>query len=352
MRILVINPGSTSVKLGVFEGASQIFNATLEHAQSEPESDGGITEKASEIRDFLQERGMNLEDFDAIACRGGILPPMESGTYLVDESMVDYLLHCSPVEHPSNLAAPIGFELARGEIPVFITDPISVDELSTEARYSGLPQIPRVSRLHALNMKAAARQVAGELARDVNSLNLVIAHLGGGVSVGLQLKGRMVDVNNANDEGPFSPTRSGELPVGDLAKMCFEGPYDQKELIKRYTKTGGLKAYLDTDDLREAMKIARDDSHAEEVVRAMAYGIAKEIGGMCAIAAGQIDAIVLTGGMAYNSKFTEMIKDFVGKFALVVIVPGENELLSLALGAQRVLCGAEKARQFKPEVVL
>ncbi len=265
---------------------------------------------------------------------------------------MDYLLHSSPVDHPSNLAAPIGFMISEGEIPVFITDPVSVDEFCQEARYSGLPQIPRVSRLHALNMRAAARQISEEFGRDLDSLNLVIAHLGGGISVGLQLRGRMVDVNNANDEGPFSPTRTGELPVGDVVKACFSGRFSQRELISRYTKEGGLKAYLGTDDFRKVMEMAESDAAAREVVEAMAYGIAKEIGGMCAVAGGKIDAIVLTGGMAYNSSFVELIKEYVSKFALVVIEPGENELLSLALGAQRVLAGVEEAKTFDPEVLM
>jgi len=349
MKILAINPGSTSTKIAVYNDDTEIARGSIQHVPMMKEVDDDIQERVEEIKSFLRNEGIEL-DFDSIACRGGILPPLESGTYRVNERMVDFLLHHAEVEHPSNLAAPIGFRLSEGRVPVFVTNPISVDEFCEEARLSGLPQLPRISRLHALNMKAAARQVAADLGRDVDNLNLVIAHLGGGISVGLQLKGRVVDVNNATDEGPFSPTRTGELPVADLAEMCFAGRYTEKELLDRYLKSGGLRAYLGTDDLRKALEMSESDPEAALVVDAMAYQIGKEIGGMVALAGGSIDAIVLTGGMAYNSQFVQKIKSYVGKFALVVIEPGENELLSLALGAQRVLRGIETAKEFDPEV--
>jgi len=349
MKILAINPGSTSTKIAVFNNEHEVTKGAIRHFASQKNPEDDIRERAEEIISFLRDREVQF-DFDAIACRGGILPPLESGTYRVDEKMVDFLLHHAEVDHPSNLAAPIGFLLSEGKIPVFITDPISIDEFCEEARFSGLPQLPRISRLHALNMKAAARQIAADLGKSVENLNLVIAHLGGGISVGLQLRGKMVDVNNATDEGPFSPTRTGELPVGDLAEKCFSGEYTEKQLIDRYLKSGGLRAYLGTDDLRKALEMADSDPNAAMVVDAMVYQISKEIGGMVALGGGQIDAIVLTGGMAYNAGLVEKIKSFVGKFALVVIEPGENELLSLALGAQRVLEGAEKVREFDAEV--
>lgn len=351
MKILAINPGSTSTKVAVFNDEEEIVRGSIQHFSSRNDRSQDIQDRAEEILSFLNESSISF-DFDAIACRGGILPPMESGTYLVNDKMVDFLLHRSAIDHPSNLAAPIGLRLSEGKIPVFITDPISVDELCEEARLSGLPQLPRVSRLHALNMKAAARQIAFDLGRDVQNLNLVIAHLGGGISVGLQLRGKMVDVNNATDEGPFSPNRTGELPVGDVVEKCFSGEYSERELLNRYLKFGGLLAYLGTDDLRKALEFAKEDDDAALVVDAMAYQIGKEIGGMVAVAGGSIDAIVLTGGMAYNTEFVQKIKEYIGKFALVVIEPGENELLSLALGAKRVLEGTEKARTFDPEVAM
>lgn len=351
MKILAINPGSTSTKIAVFNNEHEVTKGAIQHFTSQKNSEDDIRERAEEIISFLRDRDVQF-DFDAIACRGGILPPLESGTYRVNEKMVDFLLHHSEVDHPSNLAAPIGLLLSEGKIPVFITDPISVDEFCEEARLSGLPQLPRISRLHALNMKTAARQIAADLGKDVENLNLVIAHLGGGISVGLQLRGKMVDVNNATDEGPFSPTRTGELPVADLAEKCFSGEYTEKQLLDRYLKSGGLRAYLGTDDLRKALEMAESDSYAAMVVDAMVYQIGKEIGGMVALGGGSIDAIVLTGSIAYNAEIVEKIKSFVGKFALVVVEPGENELLSLALGSQRVLQGTEKAREFDAEVAI
>lgn len=189
MKILAINPGSTSTKIAVFNDEEEIVRGSIQHFSSRNDRSQDIQVRAEEILSFLKESSISF-DFDAIACRGGILPPMESGTYLVDDKMVDFLLHRAAIDHPSNLAAPIGLRLSEGKIPVFITDPISVDELCEEARLSGLPQLPRISRLHALNMKAAARQIAFDLGRDVRNLNLVIAHLGGGISVGLQLRER------------------------------------------------------------------------------------------------------------------------------------------------------------------
>lgn len=350
--ILVINPGSTSTKIGVFKDHNKVFSGNTKHeliADSSITNEEKAKRRSLEIRKSLEAAGYSANDFDAIACRGGILPPLKSGTYLVNNQMVNYLLNDSPIDHPSNYAAPIGMQLANN-IPVFITDPVSVDEFTSFARLSGIPQIKRRSLLHALNMKAAARRVAEELDKNPDDLNLVIAHLGGGISIGLQQKGEIIDVNNASDEGPFSANRCGELPVGDVAKMAFSGKYSQKELLKRYTKEGGLIAYLGTDDLRKALELSESDYEIKMIIEAMVYQIAKEIGGMCAIAGGKVDAIVLTGGMAWSSKFTEMLTGYISKFALVFIEPGENELQALAAGALRVLSGKETAKEFSVEV--
>lgn len=351
--ILVINPGSTSTKIAVFEDKKVVFSGNTQHkmvTDSEISPEKKTWLRSIEIKESLEAAGYSTDDFNAIACRGGILPPLKSGTYLVNSNLVDYLLHHSPIDHPSNYAAPIGVALSNG-IPVFITDPVSVDEFSPFARLSGIPQLQRRSLLHALNMKAAARCVAEELERGPEELNLVIAHLGGGISIGLQQKGKIVDVNNASDEGPFSTNRCGELPVGEVAKMAFSGNYNQNELLKRYTKEGGLIAYLGTNDLRKALELSESDPEAKLIIEAMVYQIAKEIGGMCAIAGGKIDAIVLTGGMAWSSKFTEMLTDYISKFALVFIEPGENELNALAAGALRIINGEEAAKEFIVEEI-
>ncbi len=353
--VLAINPGSATTKLGLFRDGKEVITKTLEHSgelhAADVSKEHDIEVRRSAVVGFLRENGIDISTIDAIACRGGILPPLESGTYVVDDEMVDYLIHRSPVDHPSNRAAPLGAELSMGKVPVFITDPVSVDEFWELSRISGIPQIERRSLLHALNMKAAARRVAQEMGKDLTDLNFVIVHLGGGISVGLQMEGRMVDVNNANDEGPFSPNRSGELPVGDVVEMAFSGKHSEKQLISRYTKQGGLFAYTGTDDLRKAFELSQNDNNVSQVIAAMAYQIAKEIGGMCAVAGGEIDAVVLTGGMAYSERFVEMIRSYVSRFALVTVEPGENELLSLVEGAERVLNGTERAKKLKEGVV-
>jgi butyrate kinase len=347
--ILVINPGSTSTKIAVFEDEEPIFKTKLKHSSKESTEDIEeiVKTRTDDIRKLLRENGYKRNDITAIACRGGILPPMPGGTYIVNDDMVDYLLHQTPVDHPSNYAAPIGMQLSDKDIPVFITDPISTDEFIDEARLSGIPQIQRLSLLHTLNMRAVSYKVAKAFGKNIEELNMVVAHLGGGISVGLLLKGRFVDVNNATGEGPFSPNRAGELPVGDLAKMCFSKKYSKKELLKRYNKEGGLKAYLGTDSLKEALK--NTDDFSRHVIDAMVYQISKEIGGMCAVAGGDIDAIVLTGGMAYSSHFVEKIKFYIAKFALVVTEPGEHEMLALAQGAIRALNKAETPKTFSLE---
>lgn len=231
--------------------------------------------------------------------------------------------------------------LPTAKIPVYITDPVSVDEMIPEARFSGIPEIERKSLSHALNIKAVCRKVALEFNKNFDELNFVVAHLGGGISVAAIKKGRIIDVNNANDEGPFSPERTGELPVGDVARLCFSGKYTKEELKRKFIGKGGLVAYLGTNDLREALKMAQNNKKADLIVQAMAYQISKEIGGMCAILSGVVDAIVLTGGMAYSTDFVDRIKSYIYKFAPIFVVPGEFEMEALALGALRILSGQE-----------
>ncbi|SHE53788.1 butyrate kinase [Marinitoga hydrogenitolerans DSM 16785] len=350
-RILVINPGSTSTKIAVFEDDKLIVTEEITHSTKELDKYEKLMDQIDlrrrEIIDFIEKYGYKMTDFNAIAARGGILPPLESGTYKVTEEMVDYLKNKTKIEHASNLAAVIGWELSEKNIPVFITDPVSVDEFIPESRISGIPEIERKSLFHALNMKSVARKAAKELNKKYEDCNFVIAHLGGGISVGAQRKGKMIDVNNANDEGPFSPERSGELPVGDLTKIAFSGKYNKRELKKRYVGKGGLVAYLNTNDLRVAIKKAEKDKYAKLVVEAMAYQIAKEIGGMSAILKGEVDAIIITGGMARNEKFIEMIKQRISKIALIMLYPGSFEMEALAEGALRVLNDVEKAKEWK-----
>ena len=356
VKVLVINPGSTSTKIAVFDDEKEVLSKRIDHPSYELDKFDRLIEqkdfRKQAIIETLKEAGFEIKDFSAIACRGGILPPLSGGTYKVEQNMVDYLANESPVEHASNLAAVIGYELAKPfGIPVYITDPISVDELIPEARLSGIPEIERKSYGHYLNMKAVAREIAKkEFGKKYEELNFVVVHLGGGISVAAFRKGKVIDINNANDEGPFSPERTGELPVGDLVKVAYSGKYTKRELKKRYVGKGGLVAYLGTNDMREALKRAKEgDEKADLIVRAMAYQIAKEIGGMMAVLKGEVDGIILTGGIAYNEDFTNMIKSYVKRYAPVYIIAGEFEMVALARGALRVLKGEEEAKQWKKE---
>jgi len=356
MKILVINPGASSTKVAVFEDKKKVVQENLEHSVEEldkyPTTMDQKSLRANAVEKFLKSHALSIEDFDAIAARGGILPPVEGGTYEVDENMVDYLVNKSKVQHASNLAAVIGYELSKRaskSIPVFITDPVSVDEMIPEARLSGIRDIERKSLSHISNMRVVGIRIAEELGKKFNELNMVIAHLGSGISVAPFEKGRMIDVNNANDEGPFSVERTGELPVGDVVKLAYSGQYTKEQMKKMFVGKGGLVAYLGTNDLREAFKMAETDPKALEVIEAMAYQIAQEIGAMCVSLKGKVDAIVLTGGMAHSDRFVDMIKSYIFKFGPVFVVPGEMEMEALAYGALRVLNGEEKPKVWRCE---
>ncbi|HEW91027.1 MAG TPA: butyrate kinase [Thermotogaceae bacterium] len=343
-KILVINPGSTSTKVAIFENDKCIFKKVVEHPLEELKKFNRFIDqyemRKKAIVDSVEIAGYDLEEFDAIAARGGILEAMEGGTYLINENITNYLKYESKIDHASNLAPIIAHELSKEyNIPAFLTDPISVDEFNELARFSGIKEIQRKSLSHALNMKMVGRKVAEELGKSYEECNFVIAHIGGGISVSAHEKGRMIDVNNANDEGPFSAERTGELPVGDVVKLAFSGKYTKSELKRRYTKQGGLIAYLGTNNLKEVLERAEVDPKAKLIVKAMVLQIAKEIGGMCTVLKGKVDAIILTGGMTNNPKFVEMIKEYISKFSLVMVLPGEKEMEALALGALKVLRG-------------
>ncbi len=351
MKILVINPGATSTKVALFNEKNKEIVESIFHPVEELDKCNTVNEQASlrekQILEFLEKYSIKVSELSAIACRGGILPPVESGTFTVDETMIDYLENKSPVQHASNLAAIIGYKLSKlsgKDIPVFITDPVSVDEMIPEARLSGIKDIERKSLSHIQNMKTVGRMIAEEIGKKFEELNMVIAHLGSGISVAPFEKGRMIDVNNANDEGPFSPERTGELPVGDVVKLAYSGKYTKAELKKMFVGKGGLVAYLGTNDLREALKMNTEE--ANKVVQAMAYQIAQEIGAMVVVLKGKVDAILLTGGMAYSEVFVEMIKQYIYKFGPVFVVPGEMEMEALAYGALRVLIGEESAKKW------
>lgn len=360
-KILVINPGSTSTKISIFEDDKEVISENVEHKVEDIEKCKKVMEqlpfRKKCVIDFLIRNNLSIDDLDAIAARGGILPPMKSGTYRVNEEMVNYLKTKPIVDHASNLAAVISYELSKQsskELPVYITDPISVDEFIPQSRISGIPQLERHSLFHALNMKIVARFAANELNKKYEECNFVIAHLGGGISVGAQRKGLMIDVNNASDEGPFSSERSGELPMDDLAKWIFKNltSYSKEEVKSNFIGKGGLFAYLGTPSLKKALEKANNDKSSRLLIDAMAYQIAKEIGGMAAILGGELDAIVITGGMAQSDYFVQKIKDKIDKLGLIMVYPGSYEMEGLALGALRALNNLESSKLWEGEKAL
>jgi len=353
-RILVINPGSTSTKVGVFANDQPVCVETIAHAHTEIARFPRIPDQYAFRRDavlsFLQQQGIALSSLDAVVGRGGLLRPLESGTYAVNERMLEELRH--PVkerDHVTNLGALIADEIARPTgIPASIVDPVCVDEFEPLARISGLPQIERRSLSHVLSLKSAARRAAQELQRPYGDLKLVVAHLGGGISVSAHLNGRIIDVNQALDgTGPFSPERVGGLPTGDVLRLAFSGKYTYESLFRLFTRQGGLLAHLGTNDGREVeRRISQGDEHARLIYEAMAYQIAKEIGLMATVLRSRPDAIVLAGGLARSAMLMGWVRSRVEWMAPVLIYPGEDEMLAMAQGVLRVLRGEEQAKEY------
>lgn len=354
--ILAVNPGSTSTKMAVYRGEEALWEHTETHESDATASYGGIIEQLEFRQELIQSRfreaGFTLDGLAAIVGRGGLVRPIPSGTYLVDEALYRDLEKGASGGHASSLAGIIAYRIAGKQgIPAFIVDPIIVDELIPEARISGLPELERKSIWHTLNQKASARKAAGELGRSYHEVNLIVAHMGGGITVGAHRRGRCIDVNDGLDgEGPFSPERAGTLPVGDLVRLCYSGRYSQGELMRLIKGGGGLTAYLGTNDGRQVRKrIAAGDDEALLIYRAMALQIAKQIGAMAAVLRGEVDAIVLTGGLAYDEMLVGWIRDAVAFLGPLLVYPGENEMEALARGALRVLSGEEKARDYLKE---
>ncbi|WP_313232262.1 butyrate kinase [Tissierella praeacuta] len=353
-RLLIINPGSTSTKIAVFDDEKSIFEETLRHSVQEISSFNKIYDqyefRKNIIVNVLEKNNISIETLDGVVGRGGLLRPIEGGTYEVNDTMLEDLKVGYLGEHASNLGGIIAYEIAK-EIgkKSFIVDPVVVDEMEEVARVSGLKEIERKSIFHALNQKAVARRHANKIGRKYEELNLIVAHLGGGVSVGAHEKGRVIDVANALDgEGPFSPERSGSLPVGDLVKLCYSGKYSLDEMKKMIKGNGGIVSYLNTNDAREVgQRIKNGDKYAELIYKAMAYQVAKEIGSCAAVLKGKVDGILITGGIAYDKEFTSWIEERVKFICDVTVYPGEDELMALAEGGLRVLRGEEEAKLYK-----
>ncbi|MCR4851646.1 MAG: butyrate kinase [Lachnospiraceae bacterium] len=353
VKSLIINPGSTSTKLGVFEDETLLFEETLRHSTEEiAQYDSIFAQKdfrKNIILSFLKDKGVDVKSFNVIVGRGGMLKPIPGGTYAVTDALLEDLKVGVQGQHASNLGGILAREIADEiGVPSYIVDPVVVDELMPISRYSGVPELPRKSVFHALNQKAVAKRYAKESGKAYESLNLIVVHMGGGVSVGAHEKGKVVDIFNALDgDGAFSPERAGGVPSGALIKMCFSGNYSESEVYKKIVGNGGFNAYLGTNDMRNVNKmIDEGDDHAYEVREAFIMQVAKDIGSMACVLNGKVDQIIVTGGIAYNETVVNKIKERAGFIAPFTVYPGEDELLALAQGALRVLNGEEKVMEY------
>lgn len=353
MKSLIINPGSTSTKIGVFEDETLLFEETLRHSTEEIGRFDSIVDqkdfRRKIITDLLESKQFDLRSLDVVVGRGGMLKPIPGGTYAVTDALLEDLKAGIQGQHASNLGGILAREIADSiGAPSYIVDPTVVDELMPVARYSGVPELPRVSIFHALNQKAVAKRYAKETGKPYWSLRLIVVHMGGGVSVGAHENGKVIDVFNALDgDGAFSPERAGAVPSGALVKMCFSGKYTEKEVYSKIVGKGGFNAYLNTNDMREVSKMANEGNEkAAEAKQAFIYQVAKDIGSMACVLKGKVDRIILTGGIAYGMDVVAALKEYTEWIAPVTVYPGEDELLALAQGALRVLNGEEKALEY------
>ena len=353
IKSLIINPGSTSTKIGVFEDETLLFEETLRHSTAEISKYAAIVDqkefRKKIITDLLKEKNFDINSLNVVVGRGGMLKPIPGGTYAVTDELLNDLKIGVQGQHASNLGGILAREIADSiGVPSYIVDPVVVDELMPIARYSGVPELPRISVFHALNQKAVAKRYAKEVGKPYDSLRLIVVHMGGGVSVGAHEHGKVVDVFNALDgDGAFSPERAGAVPVGALIKMCFSGKYTEKEVYGKVVGKGGFNAYLGTNDMREVTKRESEgDAKAAEVKKAFLLQVAKDIGSMACVLNGKVDQIIVTGGIAYGKDVVAALKEYAEWIAPFTVYPGEDELLALAQGALRVLSGEEKAMEY------
>jgi butyrate kinase len=357
-KILTINPGSTSTKIAVFENEDLLYEKTLRHSSEEI----GKYEKVADqfefrkkvIEEALKEAKLKIEDLSAIVGRGGLLKPIQGGTYRVSDAMVEDLKVGVLGEHASNLGGIIAKQMAdEVSIPSFIVDPVVVDEMEDVARISGVPEIPRISIFHAFKPKSNRKKSSKRYEQKYEDCNFLIVHMGGGITVGAHRKGKVIDnTNGLNGEGPFSPERSGGLPVGGLMDLCYGDKLTKAEVKKRIKGNGGVVAYLGTTDIRdvEAM-IDNGSKKATLIYEAMIYQICKEIGAYATVLKGEVDAIILTGGIAYSQKIRQKIEERIKFIAPVIAYPGEDEMIALAQGGLRVLKGEEEALDYEKEAL-
>lgn len=353
-KILVINPGSTSTKLALFSNASAIFIETLHHTDAEMALFANSSMLAQlefrleKILASLRMHKVDMQHVDAVVGRGGLLKPLASGTYLVNNQMLDDLHRAERGDHASNLGAFIAHKLAtQAKCPAFIVDPVSVDEWPPVVRLSGLAGMDRECLSHALNTKAIAKRFAREHGQEYSNLRLVVAHLGSGISISAHENGKMIDVTNSREEGAFSTERAGTLPVMKLVELCFSGKFARREIETQIFREGGIFSYLGTKDFKEVLRRKQaGDETARLVLTAMIYQISKEIGAMAAALSGMVDAILLTGGMMHAHEVEDALKKRLVWIAPVFSYPGEDEMQALAEGVLRVLRGEEKAQDY------
>lgn len=352
-KILSINPGSTSTKIALYEDEQQIFSENIEYNHGELDGYNEILDqldyRTETLKAVLDKHGVNCEELAGVVGRGGLFPNMKAGGYRVTEALKDVVRNGQASPHASNLGAFLADAIAAPlGIPAYVYDAVTSDELQELAIITGMPDVRRQSMCHVLNQKAQARKVAEKYGKKYEDLRLIVAHLGGGISLGAHVGGKIIDVVR-DDDGPFSPERAGSIPLLYIIDQCYSGKYEKKEMIKRVRGQGGLKAYLGTSDCRQIEQMIADgDEQAKLLYEAQAYQIAKGIGVLTTVLKGDIDYIVLTGGVAYSKMLTEMIIDRVKFAAPVEVMPGENEMEALAFGALRMLKGEEEAQEYAP----
>ncbi len=353
-KILAINPGSTSTKIAVYEDAKPVLLKTLRHSEDELSPFKKIVDqfefRKNVIMQELNSAGITIDEIDAVVGRGGMLRPIESGVYEVNKQMINDLIIGVSGQHASNLGGLIADNIAKEKdgCKAYIADPVVVDELSDVARITGHPLMPRESKFHALNQKAVARKFAQSVERPYEELNLIVAHLGGGISVGAHSNGKIVDVNNALDGfGPLAPERAGTVPAGRLIEVCFSGKYTMDEVKLMITGQGGLMAHLGTNQAHIATEWAQNgDEKAKLILYAIAYQVSKAIGGALMVLKGKVDGVILTGGMAQNKYMVSLIKEHIDFLGKITVYPGEDEMEALALNVLGVLNGERKVKVY------
>lgn len=356
-NILVINPGSTSTKIAIFADEEKVMEVGLDHPVSEIEKFKKTIDQLDfryqVIMNYLKEQNYDIHQLDACVGRGGYLHPIPAGTFTVNDAIVHDLTIALHGDHAANLGALLAKKIADPlGIPAYTVDPTAVDEMQDVARISGMPDITRRSKIHALNIRAVTREYAKSIGKKFNEINAVVAHMGGGCTTAVLRKGKIIDMYNGLDgDGAFAPTRSGGVPVGDLIHLCYSGKYPTEDAMMRHAVgDAGMVAYLGTADMREVNKmIEKGDKKAALIKEAFVYQHSKDIAALAAVLKGDVDVIILTGGIAYGKDITDAIKSYVGWIAPVAVIPGEREMIALAQGALRVLTGEEKAQVYEEE---